>query len=235
MPVVDFSFMQFVILVLPGFWALWIYKPFILKGNVTEHWENDLTLALMFGFVGYLAAGIAAGISSKYFGWTSGVMMLFVSVISSLFIAVIMGLLARKNKYPSYWPAHWAYKSDEKEEDRPHCRCLEHLLQEFIYTQKDRKDRFRLLRVYKLGYIQDAEIGILKFKSIQHNEVGIDHYPRITSKDIQDNQDRISIWTKIINLDSGIVVDVADVEKEWILYLISEQEKELRATFSRQS
>ena len=75
MPVVDFSFMQFVILVLPGFWALWIYKPFILKGNVTEHWENDLTLALMFGFVGY----IAAGISSKYFGWTSGIIMLFVS------------------------------------------------------------------------------------------------------------------------------------------------------------
>jgi hypothetical protein len=231
MPVVDFSFMQFVILVLPGFWALWIYKPFILKGNVTEHWENDLTLALMFGFVGY----IAAGISSKYFGWTSGIIMLFVSVISSLLIAVIMGFLARKNKYPSYWPSYWAYKSDGKEEDRPHERALEHLLQEFVYTQTDMKDRFRLLRIYKLGYIQNAEIRILKFKSIQHNEIGIDYYPRITSKDIEDNQDRFSIWTKIINLDSGIVVEVADVEKEWILYLINEQEKELRATFSRQS
>ena len=168
MPFIESDFMMFTILLLPGMWAMWIYKPFVYRGHIIEHWENDLTIAIMFGFTGYIGAGVALYYGFISAGWESLAVSFFVSVV----IACIMGLLARHNKFVTYFPSWLDSKIEGLPNDRPHGRAIEHFYQEFVLKQKDWKDRIQVAKTYAIGFPEKAETGVICIKSDRYNEIG---------------------------------------------------------------
>jgi len=218
-PFIESDFVRFTVLLLPGFWAMWIYKPFVYRGHIIEHWENDLTLAIMFGFTGYIAAGIAL-----HYGLVStGLGSLVVSSLVSIIIAIIMGFLARHNIFVTYLPSWLDSKIEELPNDRPHGRSIEHFYQEFILKQDNWKDRVQVAKTYAIGFPEKAEIGVIRIKSDRYNEIGLDCYPHLEHDFFDKNKEKITLWTKIVNLDTGFVIEIANVEKELIKSLIKKE------------
>lgn len=205
MPTLDF--VQFIILILPGFLALSFYKPFVYDGGNEEKESSEIIKAALFGVPGYAIA----------ITWSSN---LFFQLVISAVIAVLLGCAAgyirRKFGNIEYMPATWHSKIKGLPKDTPSSRMIEYLYSRYFnkLAGKGDKERVQVAIVYRIETPDIYHIGILMSYNEKYNEILLDQYPRLTRENIENMWKVMSSWTKIINLDSGLVMEVADVEKK---------------------
>lgn len=209
MPFIESDLLKFIILVIPGIMGVWIYKPFLCRDHVPELWEHELMQALIFGVIGYIIAGYC-----YQNNWVSSIYgCIGVSFIVSVSTACILGELGRHNIFLSYIPAGWDSKWTQTPIVRPHGRAIEHFYQEFVSKAEDKERRVQVARLFPLGRENEAEIGVVSYKADKYNEIGLDCYPHLEYDFLEKNRESITLWTKIINLDTGNVIEIANVEK----------------------
>lgn len=200
--------MRFIVLILPGLWALWVYKPFLLKSTEEVVWDKDLALAMSFGFPGYLAVLSTPG-SAK---WPL-VIQVVLSTIIAVTLAVVAGKMHRSGKRPSHFFASRDSRKRDWPEDVPQGRGVAFIFDDLIASEGFRKDHTAIALIYSLGNREEAMVGEILFKDERHNEIVLDCRPELTIEQIEENHWDLNPWARSINLDSGIVVEIANVEE----------------------
>lgn len=202
---------RFVVLIIPGLWALWVYKPFLLKSTEAIKWEKDIAVALSFSLPGYLLITSIGCIARAPIP-----AQFTISLALSLVLAVIAGKMFRRGIHPFHIFAKRDSQKSNFPEDVPYCRGLAFILDNLIQGANLRKGYTAVALVYNLGNREKALIGEVLFEDGRFNEVVIDARPEITLEQIEKNHWDINPWTRSINLDSGLVVEVANVKNEII-------------------
>ena len=205
------EFIRLIILLIPGFWGLWIYKPFVYRGGEEFLWERDFILAIMFALPGYLLIASIYGLSQSPIIFQVAFSTLMVIVVS-----VTTGLFLRKYPHPLYWFATKDSAEGNKEIDTPHGQAVSYIRERLINNKELRADHTPLAIVYHIGSRENAEIGTLVYHSPRYNEIVLDTRPPIALSQVINNDCDISPWVKSINLDTGIVVEVANIKTEII-------------------
>jgi hypothetical protein len=207
-PLTEESFIRFIVLILPGLWALWVYKPFVLSSSEETAWGKELALAMSFGLPGYLIILAFPNIAK----WPIAAQVILSSVIAIL-AAIIMGKLHRKGMHPAQKFAKWDSKKSGYPEDVPYNRGVPFIFGNLILEEELKKGRTAVALVYRLGDREHAMIGnVLFIGDCRHNEVVLDMRPEIELQQIDKNHWDIYPWVRSINLDSGIVVEIANIE-----------------------
>ena len=84
MPFIETDLVKFIVLVIPGILGMWVYKPFVYRGDDREHGHHDTAIALILGLCGYLAALTVPGL----LGFEGGLMTsVCVSCVTSFLFA----------------------------------------------------------------------------------------------------------------------------------------------------
>ena len=205
MPTLDF--VQFIILILPGFLALFFYKPFVYDGGNEEKESSEIIKAAIFGIPGY---AFAITFSSNLF------LQIAISAVIAILMGCTFGYIRRKFGDIEYMPATWHSKSKGLPKDTPNSRMIKYLYSMYFnkLAGKGDNERVQLAIVYRIETPDIYHIGILMSYNERYNEILLDQYPRLTRENIENMWNVMSSWTKIINLDSGLVMEVADVEKK---------------------
>ena len=205
MPTLDF--VQFIILILPGFLALFFYKPFVYDGGNEEKESSEIIKAAIFGIPGY---AFAITFSSNLF------LQIAISAVIAILMGCTFGYIRRKFGNIEYMPAAWHSKSKGLPKDTPNSRMIKYLYSMYFnkLAGKGDNERVQLAIVYRIETPDIYHIGILMSYNERYNEILLDQYPRLTRENIENMWNVMSSWTKIINLDSGLVMEVADVEKK---------------------
>ena len=205
MPTLDF--VQFIILILPGFLALFFYKPFVYDGGNEEKESSEIIKAALFGIPGY---AVAIACSSNLF------LQIAISSVIAILMGCTFGYIRRKFGDIEYMPAAWHSKSKGLPKDTPNSRMIKYLYSRYFnkLAGKGDKERVQLAIVYRIETPDIYHIGILMSHNERYNEILLDQYPRLRRENIENMWKVMSSWTKIINLDSGLVMEVADVEKK---------------------
>lgn len=205
----DFDLVRFMLLVLPGLWGLWTYKTFIKKSTEDVQWDKDLVMALSFGLPGYLLAEFITCIPFLQF---------LLVTIASLGLGALMGGLALiKGVRPTYWIANFLCRRTGRSVETPHGRGLAYTLHSLIEPHKNKKNPVsQIATVYNVSAPEKKEIGVLLYYDERSNEIVTDTRPPFTQKDIQDNHWENDPWVKSMNLDSGLVVEIANVRKKFV-------------------
>ena len=205
------EFIRLIILLLPGFWGLWIYKPFVYRGDEEFMWERDFILAVMFALPGYLIITSIPGLSQSPI-----IFQVAFSVLMVIIVSVTTGLFLRKYPHPLYWFAAKDSTDGDKEIDTPYGQAVSYIRERLINKEELREGYTPLAIIYHIGNRENAEIGSLVYHSTRFNEVVLDTRPPITLDQIKKNDGDIGPWVKSVNLDTGIVVEVANIKTEII-------------------
>ena len=205
---------HFIVLIMPGLWGLWIYKTFIRTSREPVHWDKDLVLALCFALPGYLLSPhliMETRFSENLF------VRLLITAILSIFLGSMMGGLALiKGIRPTYWFANFLCKRTGRSIETPHGRGIQFVINEMIDPQRPLTNTSQIVTVYNLSNPENKEIGTLVYADEQSNEIVVDMRPKFTHDDIEGNHWETDPWVKSINLDSGMVVEIANVKREFI-------------------
>jgi len=205
MPTLDF--VQFIILILPGFLALFFFKPFIFDGGKEEKESMEIVKAALFGIPGYAVA----------ITWGNNLFsQLAISGVIAILLGCIAGIIRRTLGEIEYMPAGWHSKFKGLPKDTPDSRMIRYLFSLYFNKKAGKGEavRVQLAIVYRIENPDICQIGILMSYNEKYNEVLLDQFPHLTRENIGDMWNVMSSWTKIINLDSGLVMEVADVEKK---------------------
>jgi hypothetical protein len=203
------EFIRFLILIIPGFWGLWIYKPFVYKGDEDFIWEKDFILAAMFALPGYLLA-------TTFFSERHLIVQIFFSTITAVLFSACAGIFIRLNPHPLYWFASKFSAEKNAEEDTPYGRALAYVREKLINKLNNRDGNTPVAIIYHLGDRENAEIGVLVYHTARFNEVVLDTRPPISLQSILENDCDITPWCKTVNLDSSVVVEIANIKTEII-------------------
>jgi len=200
---------RFIVLVIPGLWGLWVYKPFLMRSTEEVVWDKDLAIALSFGLPGYLFINSSSFLAA----WPIAAQVLLSSFIA-ICIAVIAGKLHRAGKHPTHYLAKRDSEKRGLSVDVPYDKGIPFIFGNLIEEEGLREGRTAVALIYSLGKKQDALIGEVIFRGERSNEIVIGCRPEITLEQVEKNHWNIHPWVRNINLDSGIVVEIANIENE---------------------
>ena len=210
MPFIETDFVKFIVLVIPGILGMWVYKPFVYRGDDREHGHHDTAIALILGLCGYLAALTVPGL----LGFEGGLMTsVCVSCVTSVVVAASAGFIARHGFVAAYLPAKGDSALTGALEDTAQGRVLELIYSRELDAEADHKARVHIAKVYKLDAPEKAQIGQVCQLSFKHNELGLSCYPHLPLDWLEKNRERVSVWAKVISLDGGTVTEIAAVER----------------------
>jgi hypothetical protein len=201
------EFLRFLILVIPGFWGLWVYKPFVYRGDDGSALEHDFILAAMFALPGYL-------IVTAFFEQCHLFIQILCSTLIVFAVSVATGMFIRKFPHPLYWFAKKYSEEKGAAIDTPYGRALTYVRDGLVNKQNLRDGNSMIAVVYPVGDREKAETGTLLYHTARFNEVELDTRPPIPLKFFLENDSDISPWCKTVNLDSGIVVEIANIKTE---------------------
>jgi hypothetical protein len=202
---------RFVVLIVPGLWALWIYKSFLLQSTDEIIWEKDIVIAVSFALPGYLFVETFKNASDLPIAAQFGVSLFF-----AIFVSVVAGKLHRSGIHPFHLFAKWDSKKRPYSIDVPFGRGLTFIMNDLINEAKLRDGYTQVVLVYNLGNRENALIGELLYRDERFNEIVVDARPDINLEQIEKNHWDINPWVRSINLDSGLVVEVANVKNDVI-------------------
>jgi hypothetical protein len=202
---------RFVVLIVPGLWALWVYKSFLLQSTGEIVWEKDMAIAVSFALPGYLLSATFNGI------YAPPVAVQFAASLSvSVIAAVAAGKLHRKGIHLFHLFAKWDSGKRRYAEDVPFGRGLTFVMNDLIQEAGLREGHTAVVLAYRLGDRENALIGELIFRDERFNEIVVDARPEISAVQIDKNHWDIDPWVRSVNLDSGLVVEVANVKDDVI-------------------
>lgn len=211
MPSLDF--VQFVILILPGFLGLSFYRPFVWGGREDEQETFDVIKAALLGIPGYVAAVTYGG-------------PLYIQVAISCCVAVaagcIWGWIRRKFGAFEYGPARWHSKKTHRPIVTEHTDSVAHAYDAYFKTSRD-KDYRMVAIVYEMSNPTFEYAGEVTYVCKDGTELTLNTSPVITRADLNSNIARIKEWIKIVNLDKGFVTEIVLVEKDFLDELYSAQ------------
>ena len=225
-PFVETDLVKFIVLVIPGILGMWVYKPFVYRGDDREHGHHDTAIALILELCGYLAALTAPELPGLGSGLIASVC---VSCLTSVAVATVAGFIARHFFVAAYLPAKGDSALTGVLEDTAQGRVLELIYSRELNAEADHKDRVHIAKVYKLEAPEKAQIGQICQLSFKHNELGLSCYPHLPLDWLEKNKERVSIWAKVISLDGGTVTEIATVERE---FFDSELQKEFDSYYT---
>jgi hypothetical protein len=205
------EFIRFLVLIIPGFLGMWIYKPFVYRGDEDSVWEKDFIQAAMFALPGYLLIVSLPGLSR---------MPIALQVVFSLFavaaVSTAAGILRRRFPNPFYWFAAKDSAGRGLLADTPYGRSVSYICQKLIDQGGLREGYTPVAIVYPIGERERAEVGALAYHTARYNEVVLDTRPPLTLAQIGENDPDINPWCKSVSLDNGLVVEIANIKTEVI-------------------
>lgn len=203
---------QFIVLILPGFLALFVYRPFVYHGGTTDAGEMDITKAMLFGLPGYF-------VSQVFFSqlWSQ----MLISVVISLIFGCVWGLVRRKWEFWEYLPAKCHSEKNEITKDTHYQSALEFLYRECF--EKCGKECTQVAFVYNMTNPDIVQSGEIISWGTQTHDINIGRSPFVTKEDLNRHINKVNQWQKIINLDTGIVLEVANVENSVLESLYNKQ------------
>ena len=203
----DAEFLRFIILVIPGFWGLRVYKAFTGKANEKGDSQNDFWFSVSFGFLGYLLITSLPCLS---------VLPLFpqvaLSSVVSITLASTLGIANRRGIYPSFYPAVWHSKCNSLPIPTPNLSGLDYIWNTWINDIPDKDERTCVAMVYSPGERSKAEIGeVVSFSGI-NNELTLDTRPPLTVADIDANDWAIDPRLRYVSTENNVIVEFANIK-----------------------
>ena len=207
MPLSDTEFLRFIILVIPGFWGLRVYKAFIGKSNEKGAGDNDLWFSVGFGFLGYVLISSFPMLSALPL-----ILQVAISSIVSIALASALGIANRRGIYPSFYPAVWHSKRNSLPIPTPNFSGLDYIWNTWINDVPDKDERTCVAMVYSPGERSKAEIGeVVSFSGV-NNELTLDTRPPLTVADIDSNDWAISPRLRYVSTENNMIVEIANIK-----------------------
>lgn len=204
MPSLDF--VQFIILILPGFLGLSFYRPFVWGGREDEQETFDVIKAALLGVPGYVAAVTFSE-------------LLYIQVAISCFVAIVAGCLwgwvRRKFGAFEYCPARWHSKRTHRPVVTEHTNSVAHAYDTYFKASGDKEYRMVAI-IYDLSNPSIEYAGEVTYVCKDGTEFTLNPTPIITRADLNSNITRTKEWIKVVNPDKGFVAEFALVEKDFL-------------------
>lgn len=212
MPFIETDLVKFIVLVIPGILGMWVYKPFVDRGDDREHHQHDVMTALLIGTVGYVAA---TWLSVKYGTWFSTVWG--ASLVSLLACIITGGVAGYLNRHGGTPPAYTLANLDSKFSGHPtqvvegsgFSNFIKETKRELKKQGEDTRNLLVVSGVYKLES-GCREIGATFFESTNGNEIELFPLEDIGTNYLSESigKEKLLSYTKFVNLHSGIVTEV---------------------------
>jgi len=230
---------QFIILVVPGFWAIWIYSAFLDHGTEDKS-DSTAVKAIAFAVPGYLLATTLVTKDLliwwlKIELWRAELFLYPAQFICSATVTILLGLLFGVASRYVGSPAYWLAKLHSKITGYPITDGYENGF-EYAYNKcfnQNSKTHNQIAFVYKLGDEGKAVSGEVVFCSTgKTHELVVNEFPKITCKDILSHADKSDgNWVKVVNADSGVVTEIVAVKKTFLDGMYADQ---MNAIFSQE-
>ncbi len=178
-----FDLITLIMLIVPGFWSMWIYQAQSYKDIESRQWESKGIMALSFGLINLVIAYSLAAVCVRFAscsltplheaaqaiiaGKTDSIgiyaMALFFLIVASIVTAALAIVCDRKGWFPNRWlPRKLQKKSDELMV--PYDFCLDGVFKQF-------EGKSAVVLYYKLGHRDEALAGYCVLKSCKEKEM----------------------------------------------------------------
>ena len=203
MPLSDAEFLRFIILVIPGLWALRIYKGFCGKTNEQTSWDTEFAFSISFGLLGYLATTSFEAISQRPI-----LLQFLFSTACAVGIAILFGIFNRSSFCLSLLPSVLHSKLRDIPVPTSHTSGLDYIWREHINPTKDKR-RVAVAVIYTPGDRDNAEVGVVTSYSGINNELTLSKRPPLSVEQIDNLDWAIKPWMQYVSTENGMVVEVA--------------------------
>ena len=149
------DFTQLILLLLPGFWSLWIFKPFLGYDLESREWQIKAMMALGFGIFNLV---LLSFIDLWIYNITSIEGWLIGAGIISILTGFIGGCLSKEESIQSwlYKCYKFCFRKEEEAVTTPYEKALNYL---DAHRGEHCDGRYALMRVYPVGEPEKAIIG----------------------------------------------------------------------------
>lgn len=220
MDIGEFDITRLIILILPGLWGLWVYRPLVHTGK-DEDRELDYGRAASFGIIGYLVTIWFMGETPKesipktlfllkQFGMSASV---------SIFLAILLGAASRLWRINLvFLPTKlfsWFFKKTEITANTD--RGIDAIWRNYIdHKEIDGKKYTNVAIIYNLSEPENKLVGeIINIPCtnelvIDRSDISAESHAAFLKKLNID----CKVWQRNVNLDNGIITEVVTVEEE---------------------
>lgn len=214
-PFIETDLVKFIVLVIPGILGMWVYKPFVDRGDDKEHYQHDIMIALLIGVVGYIVAALLSTVRGGFFSTVWGASL--ASVLSCVVVGAVSGCWNR-HRYPLTYAlanldSRFTGHPRQVVEIAGISNFVRETKQKLKAQNEDVDNLVVVVKVYKLGNADECEIGAAVFQSTDDSEIELFPIEGIEANYLRDNVNNGNVlsYTKFVNLNSGIVTEVGFV------------------------
>lgn len=208
---------QFVVLVIPGLWALWVYSA---HTNAPSEESGEITLAkaVSFGIAGYLCATtfitkgflLWVGFSKPTAGWLLLPCQFLASSVVTIIVCTIVSSATIKWGNLAYLPTALLRKPQNKAYPYPPSGNMDYLNSKY-FLQK--AEHTRVVKIYPIGDESHSIIGEVESWN-DSDEFILQRFPVISNEVFQNLPvDKMQVYLKIVSPDKGYVIEVVNIEE----------------------
>lgn len=212
MPFIETDLVKFIVLVIPGILGMWVYKPFVDRGDDKEHYQHDILIALLIGVVGYIVAALLSAVRGGFFSTVWGASL--ASALSCVVVGAVSGCWNRHRSPLTYTLANldsWFTGHPRQVVESAGISNFVKETKQKLKAQNEDVDNIDVVvKVYKLGNADEYEIGRVFFQSTDDEEIELYPIEGIDNNYLKDNVNggNVLSYTKFVNLNSSIVTEV---------------------------
>lgn len=218
---------QFVVLVLPGLWALWVYSVHT-NAPTEESGEITLAKAISFGIAGYLCATtfitkdflLWSGFSEYTASWLLLPCQFLVSLVATIIVCTIVSRATIKWGNIAYLPTVLLRKAKNKAYPHPPSGNMDYLNSKY-FLQK--ANHTRVVKIYPIGNESHSIIGEVESWN-DSGEFILQSSPVISNEVFQNlPADKMQVYLKIVSPDKGYVIEIVNIEEDVITEMYNNQ------------
>lgn len=205
---------RFLILTIPGILGMWVYKPFVNKGDDEEHHERDVFFAIFLGVWGYLLASRLAK------DWTGSMEWLLpaqvaISCCSCIILGSVIGLVQKYWMPLTFIPACFFSKIFKGPRPVREETGIEYYLELIRRKCKYDTDARPVAMIYKLDCPEQSVCGVIGFTSRNCEEIELQPTqivtPELFKYAVVDGKN-YAFHTRFVNLKNNSIVEVMVVK-----------------------